>query len=566
MMKWIKKDSALSIEEVVERNTGINISEFLNPPEDLYIKGLDAAADRIRKAIADGESITIYGDYDADGITSSTIIFVTIKKLNYDNVRVILPKRFSEGYGLSMAAVDRVESGLLITIDNGITAVEEIAHAKNKGLGVVVLDHHLRREDGLIPEADVVVDPSAIEGSDFNHYCGAGIAFKLAKIMLNDEILLDRLSGLAAIGTVADVMPLVHENRNIVIRGIRSINNGVMVPGLAALLQKLDLYEVNEGDFGFKLGPIINAAGRLLDDGAKRVFNLLISGGAKAERLAEELIALNDERKRLVEENMAYCEQIIEDECMYGENPLLIYTTATSEQKFGEGVVGVLAGRLAEKYKVPAIVLTEGEDGILKGSGRSDGTIHLKQLLDTAEDLLARYGGHAGAAGLSVTIDNVEALRARLSEGVKAFPQAEVVDDAIYYDLEVNASQLPAVMEKLKRFAPFGEGNPRPVFKVNGVMLLPRGGRFYNLMGKDGQHLKLFARGFDAVGFDMADKYKEANEPMQLELLGFLGENRFMNNVTLQVELKDFSAVTSKKENSNLAQLVSEKMKKKGYS
>lgn len=567
-MNWKKKDaSALSIEAIVERNTGIPIETFLHPPMYEFVVGLREAADVIMRAVINGVKITIYGDYDCDGITATAILFWMLKTLGCENIDIILPKRFSEGYGLSMKGVDRINEGLLITIDNGVSAVDEIAAAKAKGLEVVVLDHHLMREDGKVPDADVIVDPSAIPGSDFSHYCGAGIAYKLANILLDDAKMLDKLSALAAIGTVADVMPLIGDNRNIVIKGLNQLNNGPNLPGVYALLQHLELYTVTEMDIGFKLGPIVNAAGRMHDAGAAEVFELLVCTDKKqCMEMAATLTAINEERKAVVTQGVEVCEKLIENGCMYGNEIMLLFTTKDDPVQLHEGVVGVLAGRIAEKYKVPAVVLTEIEGGMLKGSGRSYGGIHLKKVLDTASDILARYGGHAGAAGISVPLNRVYELEDRLQETMAQMEKDPTADpDTLYYDLEVNAHQLPAVMEKLKRFAPFGEGNPRISFKVNKVRLLPRVGKFYRLMGAEGQHIKLFGQGCDLVGFDMTQKYREMDEPLFVDAVGYISENHFGSNVTLQVEMEDLRSAQTATAKSPLAAMLEKKMKERGF-
>ena len=568
MKTWLKKGDAKSIEEVVSRNTGIPIEEFLNPPADGFISGLSDAANVIMDAVVDDELITIYGDYDVDGISATAILYLLLVNLGHTKIDVILPKRFSEGYGLSFSGVDRIPEGLLVTVDNGISAVDEIAAAKAKGLKVVVIDHHLPREDGQLPTAaDVIVDPNALAGSDFNGYCGAGLAFKLACMLLDDPDMVEKLSTLAAIATIADVMPLVNDNRNIVLRGLSNINKGNNLPGIATLLQKLDMSYITESDVGFKLGPIINAAGRMLDAGAIEAFNLLVRDEMYARAAAQELIQLNETRKEVVARGMEICEERISSDCLYGDKVLLVYTTNKDAENLHEGVVGVLAGRLVEKYKVPAIVLAETEDGALKGSGRSYGDIHLKELLDTASDVLLHYGGHAGAAGLSVSADHVEDLRERLNAAMEeqGAPEIENDSDTEYFDLEVYAHQVGAVMEKLKRFAPYGEGNPRIRFKVHNVRLMPSQGKFYRLMGNEGQHIKLFGQHCDLVGFDMAKQYKDANEPLTVDALGYISENRFKSKVTLQVELVDFAVKTPAPPKSPLANALAEKMKTNGF-
>ena len=563
-MNWQKKDGCITIEDVVSRNTGMDISSFLNPPENVFVKGLPEAASAIMDAIVFDDPITIYGDYDCDGITSSAILYLTIKYLGHNKINVILPKRFTEGYGLSMKGVSRVDTGLLITVDNGIVAVDEIAAARAKGLKVVIIDHHLAREDGVLPDADVTVDPSAIPGSEFSHYCGAGLAYKLAQLLLDDKDYIAKLSALAAIGTVADVMPLVGDNRRIVIDGLAQMNGRRgNIPGLAALLMHLDMYNVSETDIGFKIGPILNAAGRMHDAGATEAFNLLVASKEEAAEMAAALTQINEERKEVVEKGMNICNALIEDNCLFGDELLVLYTTKEMEQ-LHEGVVGVLAGRIAEKHKRPTIVLTEVENGVLKGSGRSYGDIHLKQVLDTASDILVRYGGHAGAAGLSVEVSRVEDLRERLLESMGKIETHAEETDTLFYDIEVNAFQIPAVMAKLKRFAPFGEGNPRICFKVNKARLIPKAGKFYRLMGAEGQHIKLFGQSFDLVGFGLANAYKEAGEPLSVDAVGYVSENTFGNTTTLQLELTDFATTKAPVATSTLATSLRARLRDSG--
>ena len=568
MKTWIKKGDAKSIEEVISRNTGLSIEEFMNPSPKVFIGGLYEAGGVIMDAILDDEQITIYGDYDFDGVASTSILYLMLLSLGHTKVDVILPKRFSEGYGLSSQGVARIDSGLLITVDNGISAIDQIAEAKAKGLKVVVIDHHLPREDGVLPTAaDVIVDPNAIPGSDFCGYCGAGLSFKLACLLLDDQDLIEKLSTLAAMATIADVMPLVGDNRNIVLRGLQNINAGNNLPGVSALLEKLNMSYVTEGDVGFKLGPIVNAAGRMRDAGAAEAFNLLVRDAMYARAAAEELIQLNEARKEVVSRGMEICEDRISADCLFGDKLLLVYTRNSDPENLHEGVVGVLAGRLVEKYKVPVIVLAETEKGILKGSGRSYGDVHLKELLDTAADILVGYGGHAGAAGLSVSCENVEELRDRLNGAMDMYSEGEATDETSveYFDLEVYAHQVGAVMDKLKRFGPYGEGNPRIRFKIHNVRLMPVQGKFYRLMGNNGQHIKLFGQHCDLVGFDMAQQYRDANEPLTVDALGYISENRFGSKVTLQVELVDFAVKTPAPPKSPLANTLAAKMKASGF-
>lgn len=565
---WKKKDESKTIEDIIERNTGIGINEFLNPPEVRKITNLDKFAKAVKQAISNDTKITIYGDYDCDGITASAILYLLLTRLGAKDVDVILPKRFSEGYGLSMSGVNRISEGMLITVDNGIAAVDEIKAAKDKGLTVLILDHHLPREDGKLPEADVIVNPNAIEGSDFSDYCGAGLAFKLAQLLTNDENVLDRLETLAAIGTVADVMKLVGDNRNIVIRGLNFLNNGKTVVGLKSLIEELALYHITETDFGFKFGPIINATGRLYDDGAKKAFDLLVSRNfADATIKAKELININEQRKAIVEEGIETCRKLIADRCLYGESPLVIYTSKNDTQ-FGvnllhEGIVGILAGKLSEEYKCPTIILTETEDGILKGSGRSSGNIHLKELLDKVSEYPIKYGGHAGAVGLSISLDKVEDFIYALQNITPTLEDAEENDDE-YYDLEISSDQVKEVSKKLQQFAPFGNGNPPITFLIKNNILAPKGGKTSNLMGAKCEHIKLFCNGFDIIAFGMAEKYNELDEPTNVDVLGNISTNHFNNKESVQIEAISIKEGETKQK-TGLAASLAELMSKNGF-
>jgi len=528
---WKKRDESQTIEDVVIRNTGQTLEAVLNPKHDSQIVNMDRAAAFIRDAVTNKHPVTIVGDYDVDGITGAAILFYTLKAMGI-TADVRLPKRFTEGYGISAAMLEDVKSGLLITVDNGITAVDELALAKSKGLTVVVLDHHIAREDGMLPAADVLVNPHVLPSEDFGGYCGAGLAYKLASQLLDDKEKLEPLCALAALGTIADVVPLVDDNRYIVMNGLKAINQEKAPQGLLTLIEQLNLFDVDEGDVSFTLAPILNAAGRMYDDGALRSFKLLTETRG-LEQLATDLVRINEERKAAQLEAMNAAEEMITADGLYGDPVMLVYSNGDEERPvIPEGVAGIISGRISERYQVPAFVLTQSDaPGVLKGSGRSYGGIDIKVLLDQASHLLEGYGGHPKAAGLSVKQENVEELRAFLIEQLNKFPSS-AEDDSLLYDLEVDASELPEVIEKIQRFAPYGEGNARPLVMVNSQRLYPRQRRFFTFMGSDGQHIKLYCGNkFAAVGFDMAQKYSDIGEPMSLDIVGTVFVNKYTDPI-----------------------------------
>lgn len=315
-MTWERRDACMSIEEVIERNTGMTVSEFLTPGPPTDICGLDGTVSRIKAAIEHNETITIFGDYDVDGITASAILWSVLKILG-NTASIRLPKRFSEGFGFSMNAAEEISEGLLITVDNGISAAESIKKVKEKGVSVIVIDHHL--PNGELPDADYIIDPhvSKIRDDDFEDWCGAGLAYRVSLKLLqhylkgyNEKMyvrMTNHIVQLAALGTICDVMPLVKDNRFIVKEGLKQINERPC-KGIRALLDATETYHVDETTCGFKLGPIINAAGRMMDDGAMLSFDVLtacIRGTEKTlEALAEELVSLNEKRKISVFEAM----------------------------------------------------------------------------------------------------------------------------------------------------------------------------------------------------------------------------------------------------------------------
>lgn len=555
MKKTKRRVECNSVLDVVLANTGKTASNFFEYQTKKYeIDKLDEAVSLIRCALFDDDVITVVGDYDADGITSSAILKLLFDTLGA-NINIRLPRRFSEGYGLSEKIIDEIDSGLLITVDNGIVAIDAIKKAKEKGLKVIVIDHHLGLEDGTLPEADVVIDPNAIENSaTFNSYCGAGLSYKLAEAFLGStHPMMKKITSLAAIGTIADVMPLIEENRLIVENGLKYMTtDSGRTAGLGALLTEYNIEKhLIAKDIGFKIGPAINAPGRLFDDGAMRSFELLSFDGywKHATIYAKQLVEYNNNRKKLAAEGTAKVEENIKRNNLLGNVPMAIY-----EPGLPEGLVGIFAGRIAEKYKTPCLILTDSEDPeILKGSARSYGDVHLKNILDAHSELLTKYGGHAEAAGLSLEKKNFEEFARVIQEGVEMnLPDS----DEVLYDLEITANDLPSVMMELDKYAPYGEGNPEIVFSIKNVDLFPGPRGFYDTMGDEKQHLKLYSKTAEIVAFDASQKYLEAKEPRRISLVGSISKNTWHAKITPQIECIDFDAVEIPVQSTPLAALL----------
>lgn len=541
------------VKEVFERNIGATTDEINGWFKRFYAN--EWRLDDIVKAVDivlgfKDKPVTIVGDYDADGVTSTTILYLALKAAGFSDVRKRIPLRFSEGFGINPKIIDEIKEGLVLTCDNGVAQVDAINKAKAKGLTVVIIDHHepARDTDGNItlPDADCIIDPNAIEGqADFNGYCGAGLSLKFARALgekLGKPNLYQAFLGLAAIGTVADVMELRMENYVIVRQGLKKlVDSRFCTTGLSALVSACAGNVVTAKDIGFKIGPVINAASRMRDDGAMLAADLLAFNGDinTAIRKTEQLCGLNDVRKGKKREALAAAEKQIADECMFGDVPLVLYLPGVPE-----GVIGIVAGNLCEKYAVPAIVLTDSdEEGVLRGSARSCGNCDIKAELDkvnaeNSDVFASKYGGHKGAAGLSIKKDQLETFRAIISNNLSStFVNDEAGNDE--YDIEISASELAEAITELAKYEPFGEGNAAPVFKVSGFTVVPSYGKFVSFLG-DGTIAKICGQNeTEAIGFDMKGRFEK--DPKNLDLLGSLSVNRFGGKSRIQVEFTDFA-------------------------
>ena len=560
-MKWIKRDGLETVKDVFLRNIGASSLEEINEwhrkshGDGYRIDGLKEAAELIM--LYKDKNVTVVGDYDSDGINSVVIMLLTLKSLGFSNVKYRIPRRFTEGYGISETIIDEIESGLIITVDNGIAQTDVIRKAKEKGLTVIVTDHHLpvtgENGEAILPPADIIIDPNAIEKSaDFNGYCGAGIAYKLAKALLGEKEsdFTKKLLAFAGIATITDVMELKEENYIFVREALKIITFPASITtGLYALVCALNLSRhISAHDIGFRLGPTINAASRMADEGANTVVELLMiddrSFYAYAVESVEKLVTVNEERKEAKKEGLAKAKEIIAEECLYGDTPLVVNIPGVAP-----GIIGIIAGQLAEDNKTPAIVLSETEDGILKGSARSYGAYNMKEELDKVSTLLLTYGGHPGAAGLSLKKENLEKLRAAMLENAPEMENGDI--DALFYDLEISASEIPAVIEELAKYEPFGEGNPEIVFKVNKFSCIPKNGKYIKTIG-DGSIIKLYSTTATAVGFGLAEQF-EGDKKKVLDLVGVLSDNYFNGVVEHEVDFQDFKEVASEKVETPLA-------------
>lgn len=544
-MSWKKKDTSTSIDEIIRRNTGLTKSE-LDKDWNTPIANLYEVAKRLKKIATEGKTVTVFADYDCDGICSAVIMHLVLKTLKI-GFNIMFPRR-STGYGLQKFNVDNITSDVIITIDNGISCFEAVDAAKAKGIEVIIIDHHLKPVEG-VPNANLIVDPHVFKNDIdyFEDWCGAGLGYELSRLICSEKIQNVALQ-FAAIATVADVVPLLKDNRKILINGLKLINDNP-IPAIKKFTYEISgsmgKPYVDETTIGFKIGPIINAMGRI-EDNAEYVYKYFITGDAE---MLQHMVEVNEKRKELVASAVDRAYAIIAEECLFADIPMIIYDPNTIE-----GIVGIVAGRLAETQNIPVICLTNSDTpGIVKGSARSP-SINIKDTLDKVSDLLEGYGGHAGAAGLSLKEENIDELRNRFAEMFADYENGNVVEPEIEYDLEINADEVEKTVEELKKFAPFGEGNPNPVFKIQNFDLFSRQGAFYKCLG-DGQTLKLFGNHCSAIGFDMVAKYNDTGLAKSLNLIGMLSENHF-GKPEAQIELIDFEPINAGKEKSDLAQML----------
>lgn len=550
-MLWkCRWDKDLSLKEIIEKNTGIPMKEFLFPKRDPEVVNLTDAAELIKDYLDSGRPVKVMADYDCDGVMSGTILYMAFKAYSGRDIPIRFPKRFSEGYGLSMNVINETDSGLIITIDNGIAAVDQIKAARDKGIDVVVIDHHLPRKDGVLPDANIIVDPHVYHG-EFDEYCGAGLGLRLAKELIPRNPLLNKLTAFAGIATVADVMRLVGDNRNIVKDSLNMVNNREVTFGMNILLDKLGVGYVEADDYGFQLGPVINAAGRLMDDGPDMVFDLIKldeipegKTGEDIEAMAMELVRMNNKRRDLVNTFVSRAMQYAEDKDIAGSHRFAVIY----DKDFHEGINGIIAGQMAERLKMPCITLSpSGKEGILKGSGRAFGDMNLIKVMEKCSDCFVGYGGHAGAAGLSVKEEDLERLVKALDAAMEDVG-VKKEEDVLYYDKEIKLKDVPYYIQDLSEYAPFGEGNPKPVFKIDGYEITPKDGKYYMVMGRFQNHVKLFGNGeVSAVAFDMADRFAE-KVPLNIDIIGNIYANVFNGNTYNQIEILDYKENEVKKE------------------
>lgn len=535
--------------------TDADIKKFINPsikeymPDPFVLTGMDCASKIIADAIVAKKKIAIYGDYDVDGITSTAVFVKYLRELGVDVVWH-LPTREGEGYGLNNDAIEEIVqrgANLLITVDCGISGVEEVAYAQSRGLQVVVTDHH--SPDAVLPDADAIVNPKQPgDTSGLSYLAGVGVAFltvvavnrelKSRGLGLDNSALMNNMD-LVALGTICDTMPLVGLNRAFVSTGLKVLglrqNLGLRVLMDLAGIKKPSVYAA-----GFALGPRLNAAGRL--DSALPALDLLLTDNPLiAHDLAEKLHKMNQDRIDIQNAIMLRATQMAEKCCASGRCSLFI-----CGENWHGGVMGIIAGRLKDTYNLPSCVATKA-DGVINGSGRSIAGVDLGKIVHDAlaQGILSEGGGHAAAAGFSLPAENEEAFCKFLEQAVVQQLDGSVPAPEVLVDAEMDAGGANMrLVKRLSTLEPFGQGNPEPTLVLRGGVL-----KFATTMG-NGSHLRgaittssgtqLAFVGFNLVGTPVGDfLLDDANTNTKITMLGRLKENEYNGRVSAQFFLED---------------------------
>ncbi len=526
--------------------------------------GIEQAVELLFQAIQEQKRIIVVGDFDADGATSSALSVLALRMLGSNNVDYLVPNRFEDGYGLSPEVVDQaLELGaeMIMTVDNGVSSIEGVRYAKENGITVLVTDHHLPGQ--VLPEVDAMVNPN-LDSCAFpsKALAGVGVAFYLMMALCvhmrkhnwfaqqgMQEPKLMELIDLVALGTVADVVPLDENNRILVHQGLQRIRAGKARPGIQALIEvaKRDARRLVASDFGFALGPRINAAGRL-DDMSFGVELLMCNNIHAARRMASELDGLNQTRKEIEEgmkqEAMAFCERL-----QFGENSELPYGLSLFQRDWHQGVIGILASRIKEKFHRPVIAFADGGEGTIKGSCRSIPGLHMRDALDFIDTqnpgLIIKFGGHAMAAGLTIKEQNFERFSRLFDEVVKKELDEAALKGVILTDGELKPEEFSMhIAEQLRAGGPFGQAFPEPIFDGEFKVLHQK------LVGE--KHLKLMLEPLykghptnvmiDGIAFNVDLRRWPDASVKTVRLAYKLDVNEFRGNQSLQLMIDHIEA------------------------
>ena len=524
------------------------VEKFLNPSlSDLHdpflMQDMDKAVNRLNKALGRKEKILIYGDYDVDGITSVALVYRYLQNY-YSNVEYYIPTRYEEGYGVSDKSIDFAASlgvSLIIVLDCGIKAVEEIEYAKSKGIDFIICDHHV--PDDRLPDAVAILNPK-LEGNPypFKHLSGCGVGFKFMQAFaqsngLTNSYELDSLLDLVAVSIAADIVPITGENRIMAYYGIKRLNTNPNM-GLRSIIKICGMAnkEITISDVIFKIGPRINASGRM-QSGMEAVELLVTKDAADAYRKGKNIDQYNKDRKELDKRITEEANAILEDrgEIASSRKPIVIY-----KKDWHKGIIGIVASRLTEIYYKPAVVLTLS-NGLATGSSRSVHGFDIYKAIESTRDLLENFGGHTYAVGLSLKEENIPEFTKRFEQYVIDNIKPEQLSQLISIDCELDFDEItPEFVGYLRRFNPFGPGNQKPIFSTKNVYDFGTS----KLVGKNLEHIKLElvdSRSevvLNGIAFNQAEcfDYIKAHKPF--EICYTIEENKHQGNSSIQLMVK----------------------------
>ena len=509
-----------------------------NLHDPFLMKDMDKAVERLHQAIAGNEKILVYGDYDVDGTTAVALVYSFIKRYT-DLVDFYIPDRYDEGYGVSGKGIKWAAEngfGLIITLDCGIKAIEKVDLAKSLGVDVIICDHHLPELE--LPKAIAVLDPKREDDTyPFDDLCGCGVGFKLVqayskKYEIPFETLIPLLD-LLVVSIASDLVTVVGENRILAYYGLKQLNESPRKGLLAMInLSKLEPGHITVDDIVFKIGPRINAAGRM-ETGRLAVELLTATETGKAMIVGEKINNNNNEREITAEA----LEMVESGKCLARENVTIVYNP-----KWNKGVVGIVASRLVEAYFKPTVVLTSS-NGFVTGSARSAGKFDLYAAIESCADLMENFGGHTYAAGLTLTEDKLPEFAARMDKFVGEHITSDMLTPVVDIDSELNFAQItPKFFRILKQFQPFGPGNHNPIFMTRNVYDAGDGRK----VGAGGAHMKLDLIQEDqpyhkvpAIAFNLSDYFEYVKEGNPVDVCYAIVENYFAGNTFTQLRIRD---------------------------
>lgn len=526
-----------------------DVQEFFRPslnrmPDPFLMRDMEKAVNRLNKALGSKEKVMVYGDYDVDGTTAVALVYKYLQNY-YSNLVYYVPTRDDEGYGISFQSVDyaaSIDVKLIIVLDCGIKAVEEIAYAKSKGIDFIICDHHV--PDDVLPDAAAILNPKLKDDKyPFKELSGCGVGFKFMQGFaksngITNSYDLESLLDLLVVSIAADIVPIVGENRILAYYGLRRLNSNPNV-GLKSIIKLCGLNnkQITISDIIFKIGPRINASGRM-ESGTESVELLVTKDPVEALSMSKRIDQYNKDRKELDRQITDEANVIIENhrKQIQGKKPIVIY-----DRNWHKGIIGIVASRLAELYFRPSVVLTFDDNGVAIGSSRSVRGFDIYTAIKSCRDLLENFGGHTNAVGLSIKEDNIDEFRRRLTLYVEEHIQVDQITPQIDVDCELSFAEINNDLLKYMRLLnPYGPENTKPVFMTRGVIDVGTS----KIVGKNMEHIKLEItdgisdRVMNGIAFNMAKYFDYIKEKKPFDICYTIEETKRRNNSLVQLQIK----------------------------